>query len=112
VANGLSSLRILPVEEELLRVLEDSESKADVYWAVIGLRNVGSAQAVKAKRRYPMQDVKDCIPLTVAHLVGEAETSFYIGALKDKRSRKEFPMWDGFGPSDSSGGAYPAHAAI
>lgn len=88
--------RILPVEEELLGVLEASERQADVYWAVIGLRDVGSARAVpalKAKRHYPMQDVKDCILLTIAHLVGEAETPFYIEALKDKRSRKDYPMW-------------------
>jgi hypothetical protein len=92
VSAHLRRRRILPVEEELLRVLEESESKADVYWSVIGLRHVGSARAVpalKAKRHYPMQDVKDCILLTIAHLVGETETPFYIEALKDKRMRKE-----------------------
>jgi hypothetical protein len=45
--------RILPVEEELLRVLDESESKADVYWAVIALRNVGSSRAVPALKVPP-----------------------------------------------------------
>lgn len=87
---------IAPVEEELIRVLEAPKSKQDVYWTVIALRNVGSARcipALKAKLHYPMQDVKDCVLLTIAHLAGETETPFYVQALEDKRTRKDYPMW-------------------
>src|SRR5262249_4232148 len=49
--------------------------------------------ALKAKLHYPMQDVKDCSMLTIAHLAGAAETSFYVEALRDKKTRKAYPMW-------------------
>jgi hypothetical protein len=96
VAAHFRRRHILPVEEELIRVLDDPKSKQDVYWAVIALRQVGSLRcipALKAKLHYPMQDVKDCVLLTIAHLAGEAETPFYVHALEDKRTRKSYPMW-------------------
>ena len=96
VAAHLRRRRILPIEEELLRVLEEPKTKRDVYWAVIGLRDVGSPRcipALKTKLHYPLQDVKDCVLLTIAHIAGEAETPFYVQALQDKRTRKTYPMW-------------------
>lgn len=84
-------------EEALVQVLQDdSSSKMAVYWAVLGLRDVGTSKcvpALKAMLHYPMQDVKDCSILTIAHVAGATETSYYVEALRDKRTRKAYPMW-------------------
>src|SRR5687767_8602832 len=43
---------------------------------------------LRRRRLLPVEE-----DLTIAYLVGEAETPTYIEALKDKRLRKEYPMW-------------------
>ena len=88
----------LPVitEEALIELLSAPRSKWDAYYAVLALRDVGTTQAVPALRgmlTYPMQDVKDCAVLTIAHIAGEAETPFYVHALESKGTRKGYPMW-------------------
>jgi hypothetical protein len=88
--------RIPYTEDALLAVLEDGTQRQAVYWATIGLRDVGTMRSVpflQAKLHYPMQDVKDCAILTVAHIAGAAATDFYVDALLDKRTRKLYPMW-------------------
>ncbi|SRR5258706_9555662 len=73
-------------------VLESSTSKHDVYWAVLALRDCGtlaSIPALKAKMDYPMQDVKCCAILTIAHIAGSAETSFYADALLNPEYREK-----------------------
>jgi hypothetical protein len=84
-------------EESLIDVLDDSAmGKMAVYWAVLALRDVGTATcvpALKRKLRYPMRDVKDCSILTIAHIAGATETEFYVEALRDKRTQKACPLW-------------------
>jgi hypothetical protein len=84
-------------EEGLIRVLQDSSSsKMAVYNAVLGLRDVGTLMcvaALKAVLHYPMQDVKDCSILSIAHIAGVMETKYYVEALRDKKTRKAYPMW-------------------
>lgn len=93
---ALHRKRIAYSEEALLAVLEDGSDRNAVYWATIGLRDVGtprSVPALQAMLHYPMQDVKDCSVLTIAHIAGPAATDFYVHALRDKRTRKLYPMW-------------------
>jgi hypothetical protein len=88
--------RIEYSEDALIAVLEDGTDRNAVYWATIALRDVGTPRAVPALQNllhYPMQDVKDCSLLTIAHLAGPAATEFYVHALRDKRTRKLYPMW-------------------
>lgn len=84
-------------EPSLIRVLDNLQSgRMQVYWAVGGLRDVGTQRCIPALKRmlhYPMRDVKDCSILTIAHIAGTTETPFYIDALRDKNTQKAFPMW-------------------
>ena len=48
---------------------------------------------LKGLLHYPMQDVKDCSFLTIAHIAGASETPFFLEGLADKRTRKAYPMW-------------------
>jgi hypothetical protein len=83
-------------EDEMLRAIASPRSKRDVYWAVLALRDCGTARCIPALKdllHYPMQDVKDCSLLTIAHIAGAAETPFYMAALADKKTRKGYPMW-------------------
>ena len=89
--------KVAYTEEGLIAVLQDnSSSKMAVYLAVLGLRDVGTGMCIpslKAKLHYPMQDVKDCSILTIAHIAGATETRYYVEALHDKKTRKAYPMW-------------------
>lgn len=84
-------------EETFIEIIQDpNSSKYDVYWSVIGLRDVGAEKCIKYLKQlidFPMQDVKDCSILTISHLVGEEETEFYVSVLEQKGKRKDFPMW-------------------
>ncbi|HSQ33206.1 MAG TPA: hypothetical protein VLN49_25305, partial [Gemmatimonadaceae bacterium] len=93
---ALHRKRIEYSEDALLAALEAGSDRNAVYWATIALRDVGTLRAVPALQNllhYPMQDVKDCSLLTIAHLSGPAATEFYVHALRDKRTRKLYPMW-------------------
>ena len=65
-------------EDGFIEVLQLSTSSSmDVYWATIGLRDVGTVKCIpflKEKLHYPKQDVKDCSILTIAHIAGAAES--------------------------------------
>jgi hypothetical protein len=83
-------------EESILAAIASPRSKYDVYWGVLALRDVGTSQSIptlKGLLHYPMQDVKDCSVLTIAHIAGASETDFFVQALTDKKSRKMYPMW-------------------
>jgi hypothetical protein len=83
-------------EISLINVLKTSNKKFDIYWAVIGLRDVGTEKCIpylKDLKDFPMQDVKDCILLTIAHIAGAKETEFYVSVLEEKGTRKDYPMW-------------------
>jgi hypothetical protein len=84
-------------EDTFIGIIQNPKSsKYDVYWSVLGLRDVGTEKCVpflKQLQDYPMQDVKDCSILTIAHLVGSAETDYYVSILEQKGKRKDFPMW-------------------
>ena len=72
-----------------------SSSKNDVYYAVLGLRDVGTQQCIpilKELQDYPMRDVKDCSLLTISHIAGSKETKFYVKMLERKGSRKDYAM--------------------
>ena len=94
---SLARKRIGYDEPSLINVLEnESSGKMLVYYAVLGLRDVGTGRCIPALKRmlhYPKQDVKDCSILTISHIAGAAETEFYVSALTDKRTRKTYPMW-------------------
>lgn len=88
--------RIPLTEDAILAVIKTPRSKHDVYWGVLALRDVGTARSIPVLKdllHYPMQDVKDCSLLTLAHIAGASETPFYLEALADKRTRKTYPMW-------------------
>ena len=84
-------------EDYFLNVLESSDRKRDVYWAVLALRDCGTARSIPhlvAKLNYPMQDVKCTSILTIAHIAGPAETELYARALLDPKYReKGYAMW-------------------
>jgi len=83
-------------EDSLINVLLNEQSnKNDVWYAVLGLRDVGTEKCIpylKKLATYPKQDVKDCSVITISHLVGVDETDFYIGLLQRKKYRKGYPL--------------------
>ena len=96
IADHFRKRRTPLTEDAILEAIKAPRSKYDVYWGVLALRDVGTARAVpllKALLHYPMQDVKDCAVLTIAHIAGASETDFYLSALTEKGSRKIYPMW-------------------
>lgn len=83
-------------EESLINVMKESQHKYDVYWAVIGLRGVGTYKCIpylKSLKNFPKQDVKDCLLLTIAHISGAKETPFYVEVLTEKGTKKDYAMW-------------------
>jgi hypothetical protein len=84
-------------ESYFLQVLANSASKHDIYWAVLALRDCGtsdSISALKEKLFYPMQDVKCCSILTIAHIAGPGETPLYAELLASPEYKDKFyAMW-------------------
>ena len=84
-------------EDFFLKVLEHPRNKHDVYWAAIGLREVGtdrSIEALKTLFAFPMQDVKCVAILTIAHVARETATPIFSDALLDPGYRdKTYAMW-------------------
>ena len=96
IADHFRKRKIPVLEEAILELLRAPRTREDVYWSVLALRDVGTRRcvpALKALVNYPMQDVKDCTLLTLAHLVGAAETEFYVEVLQTKGTRKGYPLW-------------------
>lgn len=84
-------------ESYFLQILANSASKHDIYWAVLALRDCGTSNsipALKEKLFYPMQDVKCCSILTIAHIAGAEETPLYAELLANPEYRnKGYAMW-------------------
>ena len=84
-------------EEFFVNVLNTSDKKYDIYWAVLALRDCGTTgciSALKEKLTYPMQDVKCTTILTIAHIAGAEETDFYAEMLSSPDYReKSYAMW-------------------
>jgi hypothetical protein len=96
IADHFRKRRTPLTEDAILGAITARRSKHDVYWGVLALRDVGTTRSIPALKEllhYPMQDVKDCSLLTIAHIAGAAETPFYLEALAHKGSRKAYPMW-------------------
>jgi hypothetical protein len=96
IADHFRKRRLPLTEDGILDAIKAGLSKHDVYWGVLALRDVGTARSIpvlKSLLHYPMQDVKDCSLLTIAHIAGASETPFYVEALADRRTRKDYPMW-------------------
>lgn len=96
IAEHFRKRRTPLTEDAVLDAIRAARSKYDVYWGVLALRDVGTTRSVPALKGlldYPMQDVKDCSLLTIAHIAGASETPFYLEALARKGSRKAYPMW-------------------
>ena len=96
IADHFRRRRTPLTEDSMLDAIREPRSKYDVYWGVLALRDLGSARAIpvlKSLLHYPMQDVKDCSLLTIAHLAGASETEFFVQALTDPKTRKVYPMW-------------------
>jgi len=96
IADHFRKRRLPLTEDGILDAIKAGLSKHDVYWGVLALRDVGTARSIpvlKSLLHYPMQDVKDCSLLTIAHIAGASETPFYVEALADRRTRKVYPMW-------------------
>jgi hypothetical protein len=96
IADHFRKRHIPLTEDAILQAIKTPRSRYDVYWGVLALRDVGTARAVpvlKELLHYPMQDVKDCSLLTIAHIAGASETECYLSALTEKGSRKIYPMW-------------------
>ena len=94
--DGITRVRVvLPVATTAIR-LRAPRSKWDVYWGVLALRDLGAARSIsvlKSLIHYPMQDVKDCAVLTIAHIAGASETPFFLEALEHNGSQKAYAMW-------------------
>lgn len=84
-------------EEYFINVLRTSESRYDIYWAVLALRDCGTRNAIsslKEKLNYPVQDIQCCSLLTIAHISGAEETPLYVEALLSPQYRKKgYAMW-------------------
>jgi len=96
IADHFRKRRVTVTEDGVLALLASPQSKYDVYYGVLALRDVGTLRSIpllKELLHYPMQDVKDCSLLTIAHIAGAAETEFFLQALADKRTKKSYPMW-------------------
>ena len=96
IADHFRKRRTPLTEDAILGAITARRSKYDVYWGVLALRDVGTRRSIpplKELLHYPMQDVKDCSLLTIAHIAGASETPFYLDALAAKGSRKAYPMW-------------------
>lgn len=96
VADYFAKRRIPLTEDAILAVLQAPRSKWDVLEGVIALRDFGTARSVPVLKElvhYPMQDVKDCAVLTIAHIAGASETPFLLQVLAEKGSRKAYPIW-------------------
>lgn len=96
IADHFRKRRTPLTEDGILEAIRTARGKYDVYWGVLALRDVGTARSVPVLKElldYPMQDVKDCSILTIAHIAGASETLFYVEALVRKGSRKTYPMW-------------------
>jgi hypothetical protein len=96
IADHFRKRRVPLTEDSILDTIREPRSKYDVYWGVLALRDVGSAGTIpvlKSLLHYPMQDVKDCSLLTIAHIAGASETEFFVQALTDPKTRKLYPMW-------------------
>jgi hypothetical protein len=96
IADHFRKRRVALTEDSILEVIRAPRSKYDVYWGVLALRDIGTTRSIPVLKNllhYPMQDVRDCSLLTIAHIAGAAETDFFVEALADKRTRKTYPMW-------------------
>ena len=96
IADHFRKRRLPLTEDSMLDAIREPRSKYDVYWGVLALRDLGSPRAIpvlKSLLHYPMQDVKDCSLLTIAHIAGASETEFFVQALTDAKTRKLYPMW-------------------
>jgi hypothetical protein len=84
-------------EDYFISVLQHSDSKYDVYWATIALRDCGTEKCLpwlREKLYYPMQDVKCTSILTIAHIAREKETLLYAQCLRDpKYHEKTYAIW-------------------
>ena len=84
-------------ESFFLSVLHTSGNKYDLWQAAIGLREVGTEQAVEPLRAmlmYPNFDVQAVALLTIAHIAGQRATPIYIEALENPAYRqKDYALW-------------------
>jgi hypothetical protein len=74
-------------EEYFVSVLDTSEKRFDIYWAVLALRDCGTVQSIPALKKklfYPMQDVKCAAILTIAHIAGASATDLYFRQIRSK----------------------------
>lgn len=96
IKNHFKRKKIAYNEDNLISVfLSEQSSKNDVWYAVLGLRDVGTEKCIPYLKKlvnYPKQDVKDCSVITISHLVGVNETDFYIGLLQRKKYRKGYTL--------------------
>jgi len=90
IADHFRKRRLPMTEDGILDAIKAGLSKHDVYWGVLALRDIGTARSIpvlKSLLHYPMQDVKDCSLLTIAHIAGASETPFYVEALADRNAK-------------------------
>lgn len=84
-------------ESFFLHVIDTSSSKYDLHKAAIGLREVGTEEAVehlKTLLMYPNFDVQATAILTIAHLAGPRATPIFIEALENPAYRqKQYALW-------------------
>lgn len=83
-------------EQELLRAIKENKTKLLVYYAVLGLRKVGTEKSVDILKRlisYPFEDVKTTSVLAIAAIAGGKETDFLTSLIDSKEYHvKSYPL--------------------
>lgn len=82
-------------EQDLLRCISENKSKNLVYYAVVGLRSVGTAKSVdllKKMTAYPNADIKVCSILAIGAIAGKDETAYYAELLDSGFRDKMYVM--------------------
>ena len=84
-------------EDFFIGLIDRNESKMDVYWSVIALRNCGTERSIaslKSLSTHQSQDVKATAILTIARIARATETDYYAARLIDPSYRaKPFALW-------------------
>lgn len=82
-------------EPDLLRCINENKSRNLVYYAVVGLRTVGTAKSLPVLKKMtdcPDADTKVCSVLAIGAIAGKDETEYYAELLDSSFRDKTYVM--------------------